>query len=142
MPPYIQSAVRFLGSVYAPFAASSNSSSQTSSDNLLELQAKDVFRVETEENGDINGSWRRLTCVPNRLNMTENKYNILTASISLLFVRSKMAVCILNQEKYSLCPLTLQPADHFRTQNRVREPPVALAAVQSPRAEQQPMSQE
>ena len=50
--------------------------------------------------------------------MTKNKWNILTASISLLFVRSKMAVCILNRKRDSLYPLTLQPADHFRTQNR------------------------
>lgn len=51
------------------------------------------------------------------ISIKRKKVDILTALISLLSVRSKMAVCVLSRK--SLYPLTLQPADHFRTQNRL-----------------------
>lgn len=41
-----------------------------------------------------------------------------------------MAVCILNRKRDSLYPLTLQPADHFRTQN-MNMPGSALSRVLS-----------
>lgn len=81
------------------------------------LKAKDPLRAETEGNSEANSSCWRVKSVPSRFNETRNKLNTLTASISLLFVRSKMAVCILNRKRDSLYPLTLQPAYHFRTQN-------------------------
>lgn len=92
-------------------------SSSSSSEYLLELKAKYPLRVETVGNSEANSSCWRVKSVPSRFNETRNTLNTLTASISLLFVRSKMAVCTLNRKRDSLYPLTLQPAYHFRTQN-------------------------